>query len=74
MREDIRSFGNEKVMNPVTSLEGAIYSSTVGSKEYFASVSKAGMYLGEVIEDQLGPKNVTYIPRKQEEIRTQSDI
>ncbi|ARM75197.1 alpha-E domain-containing protein [Acidianus manzaensis] len=72
MREDIRSFGNEKVMNAVASLEGAVYSSKE-SREYFASVLRFTLLLGEIIEDEISPKNIVNIPKKQEEIKTQSN-
>lgn len=72
LREDIRSFADEKVMNALSSLEGAIYSSTTELRGYFSSVLKSTLYLGEVIEDQLKPTVNTNLPRKQEEIKTQS--
>lgn len=71
LREDVRAFGDEKVMNALSSLEGAIYSSTSDLREYFLAVLKSTLYLGEVIEDQLKPVITTTLPRKQEEIKTQ---
>lgn len=71
LRENIRAFGNEKVMNALSSLEGAIYSSTSDLRGYFSAVLKSTLYLGEVIEDQLKPVITTTLPRKQEEIKTQ---
>ena len=58
-------------MNALSSLEGAIYSSTSDLREYFSAVLKSTLYLGEVIEDQLKPVITTTLPRKQEEIKTQ---
>lgn len=71
LRENIRAFGNEKVMNALSSLEGAIYSSTSDLRGYFSAILKSTLYLGEVIEDQLKPVITTTLPRKQEEIKTQ---
>ncbi|AWR96734.1 hypothetical protein DFR86_03635 [Acidianus sulfidivorans JP7] len=72
LREDIRSFGNEKIINALTSLEGAVYSSTDQKRDYFSLVLRTTLHLGEIIEDEISPKNVINIPKKQEEIRTQS--
>ena len=74
LREDLRSFANEKVMNALSSLEGAIYSSTSDLRGYFSSVLRSALYLGEVIEDQLKPIVNANLPRKQEEIKTQANF
>ncbi|WP_221288446.1 alpha-E domain-containing protein [Stygiolobus caldivivus] len=71
LREDLRSFGDEAVINSVATLEGAIYAKNNDLKEYFKGVLQAALFLGSIIEDKIGPTITTFYPRKQEEIKTQ---
>ncbi|QGR19584.1 hypothetical protein D1868_05985 [Stygiolobus azoricus] len=71
LREDLRSFGDEAVINAVTTLEGAIHAKSDNLKDYFNGILQASLYLGSVIEDKLRPNTGIFYPRKQEEIKTQ---
>jgi hypothetical protein len=71
LREDLRAFSDEKVMNAVATLEGAIYSSNSDLKSYFSAILQSVLYLGSIIEDEIKPVQQTIIPKKQEEVKTQ---
>lgn len=71
LREDLRAFSDEKVLNAVATLEGAIYSSNSDLKSYFSAILQSVLYLGSIIEDEIKPVQQTIIPKKQEEVKTQ---
>jgi hypothetical protein len=71
LREDLRAFSDEKVMNAVATLESAIYSSNSDLKSYFSAILQSVLYLGSIIEDEIKPVQQTIIPKKQEEVKTQ---
>ncbi|MFP3202993.1 MAG: alpha-E domain-containing protein [Sulfolobus sp.] len=71
LREDLRAFSDEKVMNAVATLEGAIYSSNSDLKSYFSAILQSVLYLGSIIEDEIKPVQQIIIPKKQEEVKTQ---
>ena len=73
LREDLRAFGNERIMNALATLEGALYSSNSDLKGYFSSVLQSVLYLGSIIEDELKPVQQVGLPKKQEEVKTQGE-
>jgi len=71
LREDIRAFGDEMSMNALAALEASIYAKNNDLKKYFMDVLNSTLYVLNVIEENLRPKSITILPKKQEEIRSQ---
>jgi len=71
LREDIRGFGDEANMNALSSLETAIYTKPDDAKKYFINILNSVTYLGNTLEENLKPKFISIMPKKQEEIGSQ---
>ncbi|AOL16636.1 hypothetical protein BFU36_07905 [Sulfolobus sp. A20] len=71
LREDIRAFGDEASINALSALEASIYAKNNDLKSYFMNVLNSALYVLNVIEENLKPKSISIMPKKQEEIRSQ---
>lgn len=74
LREDIRGFGDEAVMNALSALEITIYAKRDNISKYFADILNAVIYLENMVEENLKPQSVYIMPKKQEEIGSQEKI
>jgi len=74
LREDIRGFGDEAVMNALSSLETTIYAKRDNLSKYFADILNTIIYLENMVEENLKPQFVSIMPKKQEEIGSQEKI